>query len=146
MTSASAGSASAMIKLNDTDRTIVDPEQDIRGRTVVDEHDEELGKVADLLVDSEAEAVRFIVVEHGGILGIGATETFLPVESITEITDDRVFVNTDRKTVAGAPEYDPELGDQAGFYEDVYGYYGIPPFWTPGYVAPTSALFGRRPL
>lgn len=134
----------AMIKLSDSDRTILDEEADIRGRQVVDADGNELGKVADLLIDDEGRAVRFLVVAHGGILGIGATQSFIPVEAIAHIDADRVTVNTDLKTVAAAPQYDPEIGDDAGYYSDVYGYYGVAPFWTSGLVAPDFVIFDPR--
>ncbi len=144
MTAAESPNRPTLIKLGDTDRNIADPDEDVRGRVVIDVNGEELGKVADLLVDDTASHVRFFLVEHGGILGIGATETFIPVDAITEITPDSVWVDRDMRTVAGAPQYDPEIGTEAEFYKDVYGYYGVAPFWTPGYMPPPLPHNGRR--
>ncbi len=121
-----------MIRLSDTDRTIPDPDEDIRGRRVVDRDGQQLGKVADLLIDDDAMRARFLVVEHGGILGIGSTQAFIPVESVTGIGADDVRVNTDAGTVAGAPGYDPEIAVHPKYYEEVYGYYGVTPYWTVG--------------
>lgn len=116
-----------MIRLGDTDRTIPDPHDDVRGRKVVDRNGEKLGKVADLLVDDDALSALFLVVEHGGILGIGATQSFIPVEAVTNVTEDEVSVDTDLRTVAAAPVYDPEIAVAPKYYEDVYGYYGVSP-------------------
>lgn len=121
-----------MIRLSDTDRTIPDPDEDIRGRKVVDRGGEQLGKVVDLLVDDDAMRARFLVVEHGGILGIGSTQSFIPVESVAGIDGDEVRVNTDADAVAGAPGYDPQIAIHPKYYEDVYGYYGVTPYWTVG--------------
>jgi hypothetical protein len=54
---------------------------------VRDAHGEDLGKVDDLLVDAGEGKVRFIRVESGGVLGTGATPSF----------------------IAEAPHYDPEI-------------------------------------
>jgi len=121
-----------MIRLSDTDRTIPDPDEDIRGRKVVDRDGEQLGKVVDLLVDDDALRARFLVVEHGGILGIGSTQSFIPVESVAGIDGDEVRVSTDADAVAGAPGYDPQIAIHPKYYEDVYGYYGVTPYWTVG--------------
>lgn len=132
----------ALTKLGDTDQTVADPGEDVRGRKIKDSDGEDLGTVADLLVDEAEQHVRFLVAEHGGVLGIGATESFIPVDAITRVTDDEVFVNLDRRRIAGAPRYDPELGDKMGFFDDLYGYYGLPPFWGPGYVTPGFPYLG----
>lgn len=122
-----------LIKLSETGETVARLEDDIRGRTVRDRDGEELGRVDDLLVDDQEHTVRLLQVEHGGILGIGARHTFLPVEAITSIGEQEVVVDVTREHVAGAPAYDPELVDEPQFYGNLYGYYGYPGFWGPGY-------------
>jgi hypothetical protein len=37
--------------------------------------------------------VRFLRVEHGGLFGFGQTKSFIPVDAITRITDDDVFID-----------------------------------------------------
>lgn len=128
-----------LCKLSDTDRTIADPEEDIRGRKVMDVDGEEIGKVDDLLVDDMEQKVRFFVLADGGFLGIGKTETFIPVDTITEITEDEVTIDQRREHVAGAAsKYDPDLigREDAEYFGGLYGYYGYSPFWVPGYVNP----------
>ncbi|MEV6301109.1 hypothetical protein AB0M02_17000 [Actinoplanes sp. NPDC051861] len=41
-------------------------------------------------------------------------------------------VASSKNRIAGAPKYDPELVEQRAYYEEIYGYYGYPPFWGPG--------------
>ncbi|MDG4767696.1 PRC-barrel domain-containing protein [Solwaraspora sp. WMMD406] len=125
-----------LVRLGDTGEMVADPAEDIRGRKVHDAEGNEIGKVDDLLVDEAEHKVRLLRLEHGGILGFGATPSFVPVDAITRITDDVVHINESRDRVAGAPPYDPELVSQDKYYEDLYGYYGIPPFWGVGYVYP----------
>ncbi|MFY1636233.1 PRC-barrel domain-containing protein [Solwaraspora sp. WMMB335] len=125
-----------LIKMSDAHEMVADPAEDIRGRKVHDTDGNEIGKVDDLLIDEAEHKVRMLRVEHGGILGIGATASFIPVDAVTRITDDVVHINESRERVSGAPAYDPDLVSQDKYYEDLYGYYGYLPFWGVGYVYP----------
>ncbi len=117
--------------LSETDRVVADPDEDVRSRSVIDSAGEKVGTVADLLVDTVAGHVRFLRVEHGGILGFGASSSFVPVEAIHRVTEDEVHVGTSKDHVAGGPRYDPELVEQQQHFEQVYGHYGHPPYWAP---------------
>ncbi|MFG1928857.1 PRC-barrel domain-containing protein [Cryptosporangium sp. NPDC048952] len=94
---------------------------------VRDRDGEKIGKVDDLLVDADERRVRFLRVESGGILGFGATPSFVPAEAVTRIDED-VHVDQSGKAVADAPAYDPELTDDIGCCSNLYGY---SPFWGP---------------
>lgn len=127
-------------RLGDTDLTLADRAEDIRGLDVMDVSGEELGEVDDLLIDDREHKVRFLQISSGGFLGLGATKFLLPVEAITRITDDTVYVNQSRERVAGAPRYDPALVDER-YVSDVYGHYGYPPYWGPDYRYPSYPLY-----
>jgi sporulation protein YlmC with PRC-barrel domain len=127
-------------RLSDTELTVADPAEDIRDRHVVDRDGADLGEVEDLLIDERDKRVRFVEVASGGFLGIGQTKFLLPVEAITRISDETVYVNQTRQHIAGAPVYDPDLihedvGEES-YYGAVYQHYGYPPYWGPGYVYP----------
>jgi len=132
MTSESA----TLSKLSDTGQTIASPGEDVRGRTVTDTAGQAVGKVHDLLVDNQEHKVRFLLVEHGGFLGLGQTKSFIPIDAITKITADEVFINHTREHVAGAPPYDPDLVDELTYPANIYGYYGYEPYWGAGYLYP----------
>ena len=136
----------ALMRLNDTELTVADPAEDIRDRRVVDLDGEELGEVADLLIDERDRRIRFLEVASGGFLGIGQTKFLLPVEAISRISADTVYVNQTRQHIAGAPAYDPDLihehAGEGGYYGDVYRHYGYPPYWGPGYVYPPYPYYG----
>ena len=125
-----------LVKLSDSEHMLANAGEDIRGRKVVDRDGEDLGKVADLLIDAEERKVRMLRVEHGGILGIGATASFIPIDAVTGIDDDVVRVGESRDRVTGAPRYDPQLVNTEEAYEDLYRHYGYTPYWTTGYVYP----------
>jgi sporulation protein YlmC with PRC-barrel domain len=129
-----------LVRLSDTELTVADPAEDIRDRKVVDRDGEEVGEVDDLLIDDRDRRVRFLEVASGGFLGLGKKKFLIPVDAITRITDDTVYINRTRQHVAGAPDYDPDLihqdAGEGGYYGDVYRHYGYPPYWGPGYVYP----------
>ncbi len=142
------------IRLSDTQLTVANPAEDVRGRKVIDSEGEEVGEVDDLLVDDRETKVRFLEVASGGFLGLGATQLLIPVEAISRISEDVVHLNEMRQHIAGAPRYDPDLihrdaaeGEFAGpnYYEGVYRYYGYPPYWVPGYMYPPYPYY-RRPV
>ena len=132
--------AVALVKLSDSDQVLSDHREDIRGLTVKDREGTEVGKVDDLLIDPGQGKVRMLRLEHGGVLGIGATASFVPVEAVTRIDGGEVHIDQTRDRLADAPRYDPELTDQSDYYGDLYGYYGYTPFWAPGYIYPGHPL------
>jgi sporulation protein YlmC with PRC-barrel domain len=125
-----------LVKLGDTEMTVADPSEDVRGRTVVDRNGEELGTADSLLIDEQEGKVRFLQIASGGFLGIAQDMSLLPVDAVTRITADRVVVDQTREHVAGAPAYDPDLAFDRGYYGSLYGYYGYTPYWGAGYVYP----------
>lgn len=127
-----------LVRLDDTDLTLAKTEDDVRGRTVVDSAGEEIGKVRSLFVDADERQVRLLDVESGGLLGIGAEHRLIPVDAVVEVTDDQVTIGRTRSEIAKAPGYDPALTElqPVDDLNDVYGYYGMTPFWTPGYRYP----------
>jgi sporulation protein YlmC with PRC-barrel domain len=130
-----------LMRLGDSDQTLADPTDDIRGRKVVDRDGHEIGKVDDLLIDVEHRKVRLLGVAHGGLFGIGATPLFVPVETVERVTDEVVGIDRSREQVAAAPGYDPELVDRDEYFTNLYGYYGYAPYWAPGYLSPTRGFF-----
>ena len=125
-----------LVRLSETDQTVADREEDIRGRDVRDRNGDDLGKVKDLLIDGTERRVRFLDVVSGGFLGIGQDMTLIPVDAITAITEDEVRIGQTRENVADAPAYDPELVRERDTYGGVLGYYGYGPFWGSDYRYP----------
>lgn len=124
--------------LGDRGQTVDGSTNDVRGRQVKDKDGEGIGKVADLLVDDREKKVRFLLVESGGFLGFGETKTLLPVDAVTKITEDEVFVDQSREQVASAPGYDPDLVDDRPYYSNIYNHYGYSPYWAGGYMYPSA--------
>jgi sporulation protein YlmC with PRC-barrel domain len=133
---------STLLRLSETNLTVLDPSEDVRGLTVLDRDNEEIGQVDDLLVDDGEHKVRFLEVSSGGFLGLGARTFLIPVDAITRIHNDHIHIDQTREHVAGAPEYDPKVVRERNYYEEVYGHYGYSPYWGPGYAYPAFPLYG----
>jgi hypothetical protein len=117
-----------LVRLRDTDQTVSSSDEDIRGRMAKDKDGHDLGTIEGLLVDEAQRMVRFMEVGSGGFLGLGETKSLIPVEAITRMTGDAVYIGHTREHVAGAPRYDPDLvKNSPDYFFNLYPYYGYPP-------------------
>lgn len=130
-----------LVAIGDSGQTVAD-EDDIRGRDVKDVSGEDIGKVDDLLIDTTERKVRFLVVASGGFLGLGEHRSYIPVDAVAGVDDDAVRIDQSREKLRSAPAYDPELINDERYNTDVFGYYGLAPFWSAGYVYPAYP-YGR---
>ena len=130
-----------LVKLSDS-KLRIDAGDDIRGLKVYDSSAQELGRVADLLVDEAEQRARFFEVESGGVLGVGAKEVLIPIDAVSHVNEKGVHVSQTRERVSGAPRYDPDLDSEQNWSE-VYGYWGYNPFWR-GVHRPPIARRGPR--
>ncbi len=115
-----------LVRLRDSDFRLEDPWQDIRGRGVYAADGDQIGTVEDLYVDKDEREVRFLTFESGGFLGtsIGATYRMIPVETISDVSADRVTVDFDREKAVGAPAFDADVMPADDCQRDLYDYYG----------------------
>lgn len=135
-----------IVRLGDTDMELVGSTADVRGHRVGDPDGDEFGKVEELLVDTAANRVRFLEVSTGGFLGIGKDRFTIPVDAVTDITGDRVWISRLASEVSNGPSYQ-SLGAREGgdrrYWTDVYGYYGFSPYWDPAYRHPTFPYYDK---
>jgi sporulation protein YlmC with PRC-barrel domain len=130
-----------LVALKDTDKTVADPGADVRGRKVHDSKGEEIGRVADLLIDDEEGRVRFLRVGAGGFLGIGKDHFLVPVDAITSVDEEAVRISRERARMNLVPAYDPELAEDPTYYSDVYAWWGYGPYWAAGYTYPNYPYY-----
>ena len=123
-------------QLSDSQLTVKDPGEDIRGRKVLDKDGEDVGSIDDLMIDDRDSKVRFLVVASGGFLGMGQTKFLIPVDAVTKVADDAVHIDQTREHVAGGPSYAPELATDRDHLSGLCGYYGCQPYWAAGYMYP----------
>jgi hypothetical protein len=117
-----------LVRLRDTDRTVSSSDEDIRGRMARDQDGRDLGTIEGLLIDEAERKVRFMEVGSGGFLGLGESKSLIPVEAITRLTPDAVYIGHTLEHVAGAPRYDPKLmHTELEYFFNLFPYYGYPP-------------------
>ena len=123
-------------KLTGTGMTVKNAVDDMRGRKVTDKDGKGVGKVHDVFVDHREHKARFLLVEHGGFLGIDEKKSVIPVDAITRTTSDDVYLNDTRDHIAEAPGYNPKLVNDGSYQSSIYDYYGCAPYWSAGYAYP----------
>jgi sporulation protein YlmC with PRC-barrel domain len=126
----------ALHRLSESQLTVENPAEDVRGRKVLDRTGKDVGTVDDLMIDDRDSKVRFLRVGAGGFIGLGETMFLIPVDAITSITDDAVHIDQTLDHVAGGPGYNPELVNDEVYLNSVYDHYGYQPYWSMGYMYP----------
>ena len=94
-----------LIRLGDSDLVPANPEDDLRGKAVYDAERQRIGGVNDLYIDRKEREVHFLEVGAGGFLRIGEKRFLVPVEAVTQVTQDRVTIEPQRtqKVEGSAP-------------------------------------------
>jgi sporulation protein YlmC with PRC-barrel domain len=117
---------------------LADPVQDLRGREALDRDGESVGTVSDMMIDPARRVAHMLVIEHGGVLGLGKKQYLVPVEVVRPVDQRSVMIDRTKDEVQSAPEYHASEGGQELLYADVYATYGIRPYWEDEAPAPTS--------
>ncbi len=105
---------------------------EIVGTQVRNPQGEELGRIDDLVFDTEGR-ISFAIVGYGGFLGIGQNLVAVPVNSLSYVEEPRHFVlNTSKEKIQSAPLFGKKILDDPKLANDVYRYFGQQPYWTKG--------------
>jgi sporulation protein YlmC with PRC-barrel domain len=65
---------------------------DIIGKQVKNTHDEDLGKVQELIVNMDSGDVPYAIIAHGGALGVGRTKTAVRLDALKCSSDGKAFI------------------------------------------------------
>ena len=99
-----------LVRLGDSDFVPANPEDDVRGKDVYDAEGQRIGSVEDLYIERKEREVRFLEVGAGGFLGIGEKRFLVPVETVTQVTEDRVAIEPERtQKVEGPAPFDTKV-------------------------------------
>ena len=99
-----------LVRLSDSDFVPQNPEDDLRGKDVYDAQGQRIGSVEDLYIERKEREVRFLEVGAGGFLGIGEKRFLVPVEAVTQVTEDRVTIEPERtQKVEGPAPFDTKV-------------------------------------
>jgi sporulation protein YlmC with PRC-barrel domain len=106
-------------------------DDDLAGRTVYDQTGQEIGNVEDELVEPRRLKVPFLIVQWGGVLGIGKQQRLIPMEAVNRVEADGVHIDREKDLIGSAPAYQDhmEVEDAELHYSAVYDLYGVTPYW-----------------
>ena len=149
-----------LVRLGDSDFVPANPEDDLRGKDVYDAGEQRIGSVEDLYfpscprnIDRKEREARFLEVGAGGFLGIGQKPFLVPVEAVTQVTEDRVTIEPERtQKVEGPAPFDTKVALPPAAEVRRADDYASPPYGSHqegadrrGYVD-SAFSFGRRPF
>lgn len=108
----------------------------LTGDRVVNLKGEDLGKVEELMIDTDEGQVSYAVVSYGGLLGFGNKLFAIPWGLLSVDTENRCFIlNADREIFENAPGFDKDNWPQMtsrDWISNIYRYYNVPPYWSKG--------------
>jgi sporulation protein YlmC with PRC-barrel domain len=135
-------STTALEKLKDTDLTFAEESLDIRGRKVVDRSGAQIGHVSALFIDETERKIRMLEIRAGGFLELGSRHFLLPVDAVTHVSQDEVRIGETQERLEHSPVYNPALIEEPTqeHWEPFYGYYGLSPYWSSGYMYPNFPM------
>lgn len=82
---------------------------DMIGRTVYGDGDQEIGEVTDVIVDPDSKQVNRLVIGTGGFLGIGKKTVAIDMSQVQIRPEQGIYVSgLTREDVEGMEEYDPD--------------------------------------
>ena len=115
-----------------------EPSLDLRGREIVDRDDNTVGTVVELLIDPSLRIPRMLVLETGGLLGIGKKQYLVPLEAVHD--DGRQLrMQWHKDEITNEPEYHAADGDEEELqYVQVYAAYNMRPYWEVEAAAPSA--------
>ena len=106
----------------------------IIGEAVINRQKEDLGKVHDLVIDTERGSVAYLVLSFGGFMGMGNKLFAIPWQAFEfSKSEYKLVLNVDKEKLKKAPGFDPEnIPDFAdlSWGETVHTYYGFRTAWT----------------
>jgi len=114
------GGSSGLVKLEDFEGELEEHWQDVQGRTVLDRNGDEIGTVEDLYVYEDAAAVHTLKVE------VEERHFLVPVDAVTNVSEDGVEVEQSKDTILESPEFDSEEVPDLETRRAAYEHYGYP--------------------
>jgi sporulation protein YlmC with PRC-barrel domain len=105
----------------------------IIGEAVINHQKESLGKVHELVIDTELGSVAYVVLSFGGFMGMGNKLFAIPWQAFEfSATEYKLILNVNKEKLKDAPGFDPEkmpnFADRS-WGESVHSYYGYRTAW-----------------
>jgi sporulation protein YlmC with PRC-barrel domain len=105
------------------------PSTEIKGSRVVNAKEENLGKIEEVMIDSERGRIAYVVLSFGGLLGMGNKLFAIPWESL-EFNRGDYILKLDKSVLEKAEGFDEEAWTMTrDELVSVYKRCGIQPYW-----------------
>ncbi len=91
--------------------------------------DDSVGSVADFLIDEEGWVIRYLVVDTGHWLSGRKVLIAPPWVSEVSWATQEVQVTMTRAQIEASPEYNPDIGLDRAYEEQLHGHYDRPVYW-----------------
>jgi sporulation protein YlmC with PRC-barrel domain len=109
-----------LIKLDDFEGELEEYWEDIRGHKVLDKNGDEIGTVEDLYIYEDASAVHILKV------AVDERHFLIPIDAVTNVSDEGVEVEQPKDTIVGSLEFDSEDVPDLETSRAVYQHFGYP--------------------
>jgi sporulation protein YlmC with PRC-barrel domain len=114
---------------------------------VVDKAGNDIGKIEEFMIDIQDGKVGYVVVSHGGILGIGNKLFAIPWQALSLKVHEHAFaLNVPKEILDKAEGFDkdnwPLTREELS---RTYTYYGYQPYWHTGMAAQAAGVSAARP-
>ena len=119
------------------------------GSGVKNKEGDYLGRITDLMIDPQNGGKAFIVLSHGGVLGIPMSFDTVPFDALTFSEENHAYLlDVSKQKMAAAPSFPRDQWPDAANREwqtGIYRYYGENPQWGESY-EPMAQISGRANL
>ena|SRR5437868_2601151 len=113
-------------------RQIVAAKKNVIGSKIINPQGEDLGKIEDVILDTEAGRIVYAILSFGGFMGLGNKYFAVPWQSLNfNQAESCGVLNADKRLLENAPGFDkdewPNLADPS-WSNRVFTHYGYKPY------------------
>ena len=103
------------------------------GDDVKNHSGQDLGKIEEIVLDTEQNRIAYAVLSFGGILGVGDKLFAIPWQALNLDTDEKCFyLDVNKEKLESAPGFDknnwPDMANN-DWGMRVHDYYSVKPYW-----------------
>lgn len=105
----------------------------LMGDKVMNRQGDTLGKVEEIMIDVETGRVSYVVLSHGGLLGVGDKLFAIPWQALALSEEEHAFyLDVEEELLETAPGFDKDDWPEHPMHEwlvSVYEFYNVEPWW-----------------
>lgn len=109
------------------------PAESLIGMKVVNMMDDDLGKIEDIMLDTEKGNIAYAVLTFGGFLGMGNKLFAIPWKALRFFeSKDQFILDVSKDRLEKAPGFDPDNPPDMANLEwsaNIHSYYETKPYW-----------------